>query len=115
MSLNVNNGELDRIIDTISKDLDNWDGQTDIIEFIAEILKKRAFLSDEEAKKDADKIIKGIVKYKKAKELIEDNPEIGESIWNKVDDQKKHKLIEVIKDTFEMAKELVKDILKNNT
>lgn len=112
MNFNASNDEIDRIIESISKDLDAWDGKTDIVDFLAEILKKRAFLTEEEAKRDAEQIIEGIVRYKKSKELIENNPEIVEAIWKNAEPGLKQKLLETFKEILAKAKTLIENLKK---
>ena len=112
MNFNASNDEIDRIIESISKDLDAWDGKTDIVDFLAEILKKRAFLTEEEAKRDAEQIIEGIVRYKKSKELIGNNPELVEAIWKNAEPGLKQKLSETFKDILAKAKTLIENFKK---
>ena len=112
MNFNASNDEIDRIMESISKDLDNWDGKTDIVDFLSDILKKRAFLTDDEAKKDAEEIIEGIVRYKKSKELMENNPELLEAIWKNAEPGLKQKLMETFKDILAKAKTLIENFKK---
>ena len=71
-----NSRELERIYKSISEDLNKWDGEEPIEQFIANILKRRLQIDEEEAQQAAQEILIGILKYKKAREFIEQNPNL---------------------------------------
>ena len=78
-------GEFERVYQTVVNDLDKWDGQQPLEDFVAEILEKRLLLDKEEAKAKAEELLTGIENYKRAKELIQKNPEIVERAIGNVD------------------------------
>jgi len=71
-----NSRELERIYKSISEDLNKWNGEEPIEQFIANILKKRLQMDEEAAQQAAQEILIGILKYKKARELIKQNPNL---------------------------------------
>ena len=79
-------GELERIYQAVVNDLDKWDGQKPLEDFITEILEKRLLLSKEEAKSVSEKLLLGIENYKHAKEFVKKNPEIVESVIRNTDE-----------------------------
>ena len=79
-------GELERIYQAVVNDLDKWDGQKPLGDFIAEILEKRLLLSKEEAKSVSEKLLLGIENYKHAKEFVKKNPEIVGTVIKNTDE-----------------------------
>lgn len=84
------NPELKRIYNAIYEDLEKWNQEKPIGEYVVEIIEKRLFVSKEEARKIAEDIFEGILEYKEAKDYLKNNPEVLEeikkddTIWEKV-------------------------------
>jgi len=75
-----NSGELERIYQAVSNDLDKWDGQEPLEDYLTKILEKRLLLNEVEARTTVKQILLGIYKYKKTKEFVNNNPEVLKEI-----------------------------------
>ena len=89
-------GELERIYQAVLSDLDKWDGQKPLEDFVAEILEKRLLLSKEEAKVSAQQLLAGIEKYKHTKEFLLEHPEVVKKAIDSVDKSLTKNLIDKV-------------------
>ena len=101
--------EFMRIYQAVLQDIENWNGEEPIEEFLTEVLEKRLLVNKEEAKSIALQILSGIVKYKKAKEALEENPQLLQEITDRVDKDTQKELVEEMMEIFESVDRSVRD------
>jgi len=103
------NKEFMRIYQTVLQDIEKWDEKEPIEEFLTKILEKKLFIDREEAESIALQILSGIVKYKKAKEILKENPQLLQEVTDRVDKDAQKEIVKEMMEIFESVERSMGD------